>query len=514
MGRRSSDGASSSSERPPGGRSKGKGNGKSKGNGAIFGRGDVHRNSSHAAMARVAAFWRGGRLEESLHLCLNRCRHARNGMCEDRGKCREAMDCSDCGVRAYRQPPPASRAKKVVVPALARRRAAWKRWVVPPSLLDVCLCTLMTADRVPSLHRLASSWTHLLSVAYLADDFEADAAAGFKLLELDGRPVPHKEQLTLSVVEDRGYRYPKSRFPFNLLRNIAVDAAPVDFVCLVDVDFVIYPQRRPGGNGGQSGGGSGTQSAAKLLQRWLPLLRLTPHLALVLPAFDANSAQEGATDRMVGVSSKRHLSRMMRNGHAEGFAHSQYPLGHRCDNATRWLHSERPFLAKYSFGCEPYLLYNRRAASRLWEMFVAYGKDRVSFTYELAARGKSAACVLACRPLQQLTHAFSLSLPATQASSLLFSRRCLSSTTGLPPSVRQNTATSRRRGWLVRPAGPTLRTVYISSITIGRDGASKAVSAQRSTSRSSTAAYSVSRNWRTSVCSTVGRRQCDGKVNG
>lgn len=27
------------------------------------------------------------------------------------------------------------------------------------------------------------------------------------------------------------------------------------------------------------------------------------------------------------------------------------------------------------------------AAPRLWEMFVAYGKDRVSFTYELAARG-------------------------------------------------------------------------------------------------------------------------------
>ena len=26
-------------------------------------------------------------------------------------------------------------------------------------------------------------------------------------------------------------------------------------------------------------------------------------------------------------------------------------------------------------------------APRLWEMFVAYGKDRVSFTYELAARG-------------------------------------------------------------------------------------------------------------------------------
>lgn len=68
-------------------------------------------------------------------------------------------------------------------------------------------------------------------------------------------------------------------------------------------------------------------------------------------------------------------------------AHSQYPLGHACDNATRWLNAEKPFLAKYTFGCEPYILYNKRAAPRLWEMFVAYGKDRVSFTYELAARG-------------------------------------------------------------------------------------------------------------------------------
>ena len=34
-----------------------------------------------------------------------------------------------------------------------------------------------------------------------------------------------------------------------------------------------------------------------------------------------------------------------------------------------------------------YLLYNRHAAPRYWELFVGYGKDRVSFSYELAARG-------------------------------------------------------------------------------------------------------------------------------
>ena len=104
----------------------------------------------------------------------------------------------------------------------------------------------MTADRVPSLHRLAASWAHLLSIAYLADDYQADAARGLRLIHLDGAPPPYEEKITLSVVEDRGYRLPNAgRFPFNLLRNVAVSAAPSDFVCLVDVDFVIHPLRPP-----------------------------------------------------------------------------------------------------------------------------------------------------------------------------------------------------------------------------------------------------------------------------
>ena len=256
--------------------------------------------------------------------------------------CREAMDCSDCGVRSYREPPPLpthsnSRVRRVVDNRLTRRRAIWRHWVAPPIAVEVgvCLCTLMTADRVPSLHRLASSWTSLISVAYLAEDFEADAAAGFSLLELDGRSVPHKEQLTLSVVEDRGYRAPRSRFPFNLLRNIAVDAAPTDFVCLVDVDFVLYPQRSPSCRGCH---------AAIRLQKWLPLLRLTPHLALVLPAFDGNAAASASLgageraqkprDRMESVTTKRSLARLFRNGNAEGLcvpaAHANFASARAC----------------------------------------------------------------------------------------------------------------------------------------------------------------------------------------
>ena len=299
-------------------------------------------NASAVAMARVDAFWRGEKVDASLHLCLNRCRQVRNGKCDDKSSCREGMDCSDCGVRSYRQPP---------VGRSPRRRAAWRRWVSPSALSDVCLCTLMTADRIPSLHRLARSWGHYLSVAYLADAFEADAARGFDLLKLEGQPMPHADMLTLSVVEDRGYRQPLNRFPFNLLRNVAVAASPVDFVCLVDVDFVAYPLPTPS---------CATCHAAARLRRWLPLLRLTPHLALVLPAFEARASSTEGAAAMRRVRSKRDVAARVRGGLAEAFAFSQYPLGHACDEASRWLSERRPYLMSYQFGCEPYVLYNRR----------------------------------------------------------------------------------------------------------------------------------------------------------
>ena len=341
-------------------------------------------NVTSATMVRVHAHWRGAPAPRTLQLCLNRCRRARNGRCEDRASaggqqqqlpptsstaCREGMDCSDCGVRTIRQPT-GERSPR-------RRIAAWRRWVAPAVLSDVCLCTLMTADRVPSLHRLARSWGHLLSVAYLADRFEEDAARGFELLRLEGTPVPHEGLLTLSVVEDRGYRTPRNRFPFNLLRNVAVSASVADFVCLVDVDFVAYPAPSLG---------CAECAAAAKLRRWLPVLRVTPHLALVLPAFDLKPGG-GAEPPEPELRTKRDLAERVAAGRAEPFAFAQYPMGHACDRSARWLHADAPYATPYVFGCEPYLVYNRRAAPKLWELFVAYGKDRVSFTYELAARG-------------------------------------------------------------------------------------------------------------------------------
>ena len=253
--------------------------------------GSPRRNAS--LLPRVLRFWRQGETGEELVLCLNRCRRARDGTCDDdNGRCAEGMDCVDCGPRHV---PPSASAKR-------------RRWAVPAAALDVVLVTLMTADRVAALHRLAASWRWLISVAYLSSSFADDAAAGLQLLRLAGKPVPHEDLLTLSVVEDRGYREPRNRFPFNLLRNIAVDAAPADLVFVVDVDFephamsllssapvsaedrtarlrrmvavppvsVALPAARACSKLTRCG-----SAASAALRYWLPLLRLSPHLALV-----------------------------------------------------------------------------------------------------------------------------------------------------------------------------------------------------------------------------------------
>ena len=49
--------------------------------------------------------------------------------------------------------------------------------------------------------------------------------------------------------------------------------------------------------------------------------------------------------------------------------------------------ASRAYAVAYEFGCEPYTVLPRAFAHEYEERFVGYGKDRVSWNYELAARG-------------------------------------------------------------------------------------------------------------------------------
>ena len=191
------------------------------------------------------------------NLCLDSClHHVRNGKCDEpSGICSPGTDCTDCGER------PACTLDDSGSPSTVPLAGAAEA--------EVCVATIMTADRVSSLHRLAASWPGMLSIAFLTAAFERDVGLGLRLLDLDGRPPPQPARLTLTLVQDEGYTAPRNRFPFNMLRNRAVAACEAEVVMVLDVDFVLY-------------GGRGADGVRGAMRR-RALFRRRPHRTLPTP---------------------------------------------------------------------------------------------------------------------------------------------------------------------------------------------------------------------------------------
>ena len=108
---------------------------------------------------------------------------------------------------------------------------------------SICLLTIMTLERVASLHRMLGAWDGHVSLALLLDSYEEQVDEGMALLRYRGRPPPSGERITLTLVEDRGYRKPHNRFPYNVLRNAALRGCTAEYVMAADVDFVPFPPR-------------------------------------------------------------------------------------------------------------------------------------------------------------------------------------------------------------------------------------------------------------------------------
>ena len=106
---------------------------------------------------------------------------------------------------------------------------------------NICLLTIMTQERTASLHRMMGIWDGFVSIALLADLYEEVAPDGIGLLRYHGMLPSAPQRITLSIVEDRGYRVPHNRFPYNVLRNIALEGCNAEYIMAADVDFVPFP---------------------------------------------------------------------------------------------------------------------------------------------------------------------------------------------------------------------------------------------------------------------------------
>ena len=102
---------------------------------------------------------------------------------------------------------------------------------------------------------------------------------------------------------------------------------------------------------------------------------------------------DAAPTNLSRVRSKSHLKSLLNAREVTSFQEHFVPSSHSCDQAKAWILSSRTTETRYAFGCEPYLLHSRRnigvgtQALEYDESFVGYGKNRVSFHYEMAAIG-------------------------------------------------------------------------------------------------------------------------------
>lgn len=188
----------------------------------------------------------------------------------------------------------------------------------------------------------------------------------------DALARPGPQLLARLHAQDIGYRASANRFPYNLLRNAALARCEADYVFAADVDFVPYP----------------AQPSARL-RRWLTELDVaagSPNV-LVVAAFEQVGAQPSV--EAAASMTKRDLIEFSRSGDVISFASATYESGHVCDEPATFLATEAPYETSYRFGCEPYTIVPRVGIHQYDERFVGYGKDRVSWNYELAARRPS-----------------------------------------------------------------------------------------------------------------------------
>jgi hypothetical protein len=228
---------------------------------------------------------------------------------------------------------------------------------------STCAATILDSGRFASLVQLARTWSGVLSAAILAS---ADQPLTSQHTQLGGafRSMAHRRRSETRgiLVENTGFDCPP-RFPFNMLRNLALSLCVEPFVLILDVDFVPI---MPAG--------------------WVAPQASAEPEALVLPAFELlvrNPSLPTKPKLRQLVKARAALPFNAANGTREKWAPA-----HACTQPLHWFRATAPYTITHcSPFYEPYVLLPRAAAPPFDEAFAGRGFDKVSWVYETFARG-------------------------------------------------------------------------------------------------------------------------------
>ena len=237
--------------------------------------------------------------------------------------------------------------------------------------------TILDVTRLPMLARLADAWPAPVSAAILADrgGFSEWALQPLEQVRAMRSALRQPHLMRATLIENVGFDCPP-RFPFNQLRNIALSRCVEQRVVIIDVDFVPHP-------------------ADGSLPRQLAAFNMEPQEALVLPAFDvaARVASGSSAASLPAVIDKSALRMLVANGQLVTFGDANgtrdvWSFGHRCTITSRWLEHSKSYEVQHCNPYyEPYIMLSRATAPPFDESFRGRGIDKISYIYELFARG-------------------------------------------------------------------------------------------------------------------------------
>jgi len=166
-------------------------------------------------------------------------------------------------------------------------------------------------------------------------------------------------------------------YPTNLMRNIALENSVLDFVLLLDVDFIVSSNAKE-------------ELESRLKTKILHLGKETTlteqmmrrRIMLVLPTFRKNYDPKKSSKALKLPETKNELIKAIRRKEISSFTDNRANHLHGPTDTNKWMDIDKLYEATYETGYEPYVLAHRTGLPSFWNGFIGYAYNKQSWYEE------------------------------------------------------------------------------------------------------------------------------------
>ncbi|XP_077994294.1 xylosyl- and glucuronyltransferase LARGE2s-like [Glandiceps talaboti] len=229
--------------------------------------------------------------------------------------------------------------------------------------VEITLSLQSTFDRFyQMLERIATYWTGPISVAVYATDVQSQVIPGmFEMSQI----LKNRNNVAVHV----GYvEREVGQYPFNHMRNIAMDEVNTTYLYIGEIDFLYKPTLY--------------EELKDIVQWFVTSGGGMERKALVVPAYEVNRLNVSYIP-----STKAELIRLWDNEDLHLFHFWDFPQGHLPSNYTRIMMEDQPYPIIWEKGYEPYVVLLNKALPEFPLRFSGQGHDKIAFIHILVLEG-------------------------------------------------------------------------------------------------------------------------------